>query len=154
VISKQAYIKINRVVMTVIFFIPLMAIALFESQLHQTRSERLRAYFDGPAPEEEGDPTVEDPKCDEDDGEISRISFKDLTAAFPKCVEITDSMWLELTWNSTSLTPTTVIHRELISLRKYLDQLELEAHGVKTDETKKSQGSASEVKEEIIATKD
>jgi hypothetical protein len=84
VLPKRAYIQINRVIMSVIFFIPLMAIALFESQMHHTRSQRLRSYFNGPAPEEEGDPETEDPKCSDEDGEICRVSFKDLTAHFPK----------------------------------------------------------------------
>lgn len=72
--------------MSVIFFLPLTLIALFESQIAHSRSERVRAYFDGPVPEEEGDPKVEDPSCDDDEGEICTVSFDELVKAFPKYV--------------------------------------------------------------------
>ena len=70
--------------MSIIFFFPLTLIALFESQIAHSRSERLRAYFSGPVPEEEGDPKVEDPSCDDDGGVICRVKFEELVKAFPK----------------------------------------------------------------------
>jgi hypothetical protein len=71
--------------MSILFFIPLTLIALFESQVAHTRSDRLRDYFSGPPPEEEGDPKVENPGSDDPNGEISTISFEDLVKVFPKC---------------------------------------------------------------------
>lgn len=85
-LPKKAYVNLNRIVMSVIFFIPLTLIALFESQIAHSRSERVRAYFAGPPPEEEGDPKVENPASDDDGGEICTVSFDDLVKAFPKCV--------------------------------------------------------------------
>lgn len=78
------YIKLNKVVMSVIFFVPLSLIALFESQVAHTRSDKLRAYFAGPPPEEEGDPKVEDPGSDDPNGEISKVSYEELVKVFPK----------------------------------------------------------------------
>lgn len=75
--------------MSMIFFIPLSIIALWESQIARTRSERIRAYFDGPIGEEEEDPKVLDPACDEDDGgEISKVKFEDLVKVFPEYVTL------------------------------------------------------------------
>jgi hypothetical protein len=72
--------------MSTIFFIPLVIIAVFETQISHSRSERIRLYFAGPAPEEEGDPKVEDPESDDPNGEISKYSFEELVKAFPECV--------------------------------------------------------------------
>lgn len=72
--------------MSTIFFVPLTVIALFESQLSHSRSQRIRAYFSGPPPEEEGDSKIEDPSCEDDGGEISTIKFDDLVKAFPEYV--------------------------------------------------------------------
>jgi hypothetical protein len=85
IVPTQWYKKINRFIMSSLFFVPLMAIALFESTVHNSQSKRLQSYFNGPVPEEEGDPEIEDPECNEDDGgEISKIKFADLVKVFPK----------------------------------------------------------------------
>lgn len=81
------YIKLNKIVMSVIFFIPLTLIAVFESRLAHARSDRLAEYFAGPPPEEEGDPKIEDPTTDDPNGEISKFSFEELVKVFPKCVD-------------------------------------------------------------------
>ena len=73
--------------MTSIFFVPLLLIALFESQIAHSKSQRLRQYFTGPPPDEENDPKIEDPACDDDgNGEISNYKFEELVSAFPKYV--------------------------------------------------------------------
>lgn len=84
VLPSAWYIQLNKVVMSVIFFVPLSMIALFESQIAHTRSDKLRAYFSGPAPEEEGDPKIEDPGTDDPNGEISKVSYEELVKVFPK----------------------------------------------------------------------
>ena len=81
---SEWYIKLNKVVMSIIFFFPLSLIALFESQVANKNSERLRAYFNGPAPDEENDPKIENPGCDDENGQISTIPFDELVKAFPK----------------------------------------------------------------------
>jgi hypothetical protein len=70
--------------MSTMFFIPLFSIAFFESQISHSRSQRLRSYFAGPPPDEEGDPKVEDPSSEGDEGEISKVSFDELVKKFPK----------------------------------------------------------------------
>ena len=70
--------------MSSLFFLPLTLIALFESQISHTRSDRLRAYFSGPPPEEEGNAKIEDPSSEDPRGEISTVSFEDLVKVFPK----------------------------------------------------------------------
>lgn len=100
VLPSAWYINLNKYVMSVIFFVPLsseliryslscatakqIVIALFESQVSHTRSDRLRAYFSGPPPEEEGDPKIEDPGSDDPKGQISKVSFEELVKVFPK----------------------------------------------------------------------
>jgi hypothetical protein len=84
IVPREWYIRINKVVMSTIFCVPLTIIALFESQISHSRSQRLQLYFSGPPPEEEGDPKVEDPSCDEEEGEISKVSFEELVKKFPK----------------------------------------------------------------------
>ncbi|KAK8861535.1 hypothetical protein IAR55_002357 [Kwoniella newhampshirensis] len=108
-LPKEWYTVINRYVMTTIFFVPLCVIALFESQISHSRNRRLRAYFSGPPPDEDGDPKIEDPDCDDDeDGEISTFKFEDLVKTFP----------------NTALTESAVVHREIKAMRQQLDKLE------------------------------
>jgi hypothetical protein len=71
--------------MSMLFFIPLSAIALFESQVAHPRSRRIELYLNGPQIDTDDDPKQEDPDCDSDDeGEISTVKFKDLIKTFPK----------------------------------------------------------------------
>ncbi|WWC60249.1 uncharacterized protein I303_102815 [Kwoniella dejecticola CBS 10117] len=109
ILPKEWYINLNRYIMSTLFFIPLTLIALFESQIAHSRSQRLRAYFSGPPPDEEGDPKVEDPTVDDDSqGEISKVKFEDLVKVFP----------------NTALTEGALVQREIKDLRKQLDRLE------------------------------
>lgn len=85
VLSKDMYIKLNKFIMSIVFFVPLSMIALFESRLSKSHSDRLNSYFAGPAIEEEGDPKIEDPSSEDDpNGDISKFSFADLCSKFPK----------------------------------------------------------------------
>ncbi|WVQ73691.1 hypothetical protein IAR50_003271 [Cryptococcus sp. DSM 104548] len=108
VLSSEKYITLNRIAMTIIFAIPLTVIALFESQIAHSKSRRLRQYFQGPPPDEDDDPKVEDPTCDEDEGEISTVKFDELISVFP----------------NTALTESAVIHREIKNMRGQLEKLE------------------------------
>ena len=74
--------------MSSVFFVPLILIAFFESQISHSRSQRLRLYFSGPPSEEEGDPKIEDPSSEEGEGEISKVKFEDLVKVFPEYVEV------------------------------------------------------------------
>jgi hypothetical protein len=70
--------------MSIIFFIPLSLIALFETQIAHARSERVRMYFAGAPPDEEGDPKIENPESDDPNGEICSMTFDELVKAFPE----------------------------------------------------------------------
>ncbi|KIR69162.1 calcium activated cation channel [Cryptococcus bacillisporus CA1873] len=109
ILSRDMYIALNRHIMTVLFFVPLTFIAFFESQISHSKNRSISAYFNEPLTDEEGDPVVEDPTCENDDnGEISRTKFEDLTSVFP----------------DTTLTEGAGIHREMMMMRKQLDRLE------------------------------
>lgn len=72
--------------MTVIFFIPLSMIALYESGVVHSRRGLLHDYFADPIPEDDDDPKVTDPDSNDPNGTISKVSFKELIKVFPKYV--------------------------------------------------------------------
>ncbi|KAG8881203.1 hypothetical protein FRB97_009772 [Tulasnella sp. 331] len=83
-LSKKAYAKYNRVVMSVVFCVPLMIIALWESQLSARSSALLSHVFDSLEDGEEDDPGRKDPSTENEDGmEISRTPFDELIKRFP-----------------------------------------------------------------------
>lgn len=85
ILPSKYYVKLNRAVMSMLFFIPLSVIALFESQIAHPRSRRIELYLNGPDIDTDDDPKEEDPNCDSDDeGEISKVKFADLIKTFPK----------------------------------------------------------------------
>lgn len=74
--------QINIYVMSVIFFIPLSLIALYESQVEHSR--RFLELFPEENLEAEGDPSVEDPEAENDEGnQISKVKFAELVGSFP-----------------------------------------------------------------------
>ncbi|EIW66614.1 hypothetical protein TREMEDRAFT_74757 [Tremella mesenterica DSM 1558] len=81
-LPSSSYFALNKIIMSIVFFPVLILVALFESQIAHSKSHRLRDYFSGPPPDEEGDPKIEDPTCEEE-GEISRLTFEQLTEKFP-----------------------------------------------------------------------
>lgn len=137
--------------MSVLFFIPLTIIAVYESQFaHPKTRQRLQLLETDMGIEEEDDPKVEDPSCDEE-GEISRVAFQDLVKRFPKYVKarfhrdiatLSSFLYLflseaslpspskgrrrksETLTSSTCKTESAVIHDEIKSLRQKIDGLE------------------------------
>ncbi|KDQ08892.1 hypothetical protein BOTBODRAFT_165491 [Botryobasidium botryosum FD-172 SS1] len=83
VISAKAYARINRAIMTVIFFVPIVIIALFESYLDVTTNKFMRSMFQAAEEGEEEDPINRDPQVDEDGKTICKVQFEELTRAFP-----------------------------------------------------------------------
>ena len=69
--------------MTMLFFIPLSIIAVYEA--HIAPSKRFKDLFPENNPEVEGDDNIENPSSpDQEDGnQISKISFKELCSVFP-----------------------------------------------------------------------
>ncbi|CAD6589939.1 MAG: hypothetical protein TREMPRED_005579 [Tremellales sp. Tagirdzhanova-0007] len=107
-LPQQWYTILNKFALSTLFFVPLTLIALFESQISHSRSQRLRLYFSGSPPEDDGDPKIEDPSCDDEGGEISRTKFEDLVKSFPDTV----------------MTESAVILHELRELRKKVNEME------------------------------
>ncbi|EJU06559.1 calcium activated cation channel [Dacryopinax primogenitus] len=82
-LSRDFYTKINRVIMTVLFFIPLSIVAIHESHLNTKKNSLIRSIFNR-LEEPDGDiDEARDPPCDEPHGNISTISFEELVASFP-----------------------------------------------------------------------
>ncbi|KAF8605353.1 calcium activated cation channel [Ceratobasidium sp. AG-I] len=83
-LSKKGYAKLNRRVMSIIFFIPLLMIAFFESYLDTNRNVFMRQMFTAAQDGEEEDPENKDPEVEDEDGmRISKKSFDEIVKAFP-----------------------------------------------------------------------
>jgi hypothetical protein len=108
VTTTEQYHKLNRFMMTFVFFIPLCVIAVWESQVVHSRGGMLHAYFNEPIPEDEDDPEIQNPETDDSDGKISKVDFEKLISVFP----------------NTTVTESTVILHELDRMRKSLAELE------------------------------
>lgn len=75
--------------MTVVFFIPLVVIALVEAQLDVRASLIIRSMYDHVDEGEEDDPKNQDPETDHEDGMvISRVPFDELVKAFPNSYQV------------------------------------------------------------------
>lgn len=74
--------QLNIYVMSVLFAFPLTVIALYESQVEHSR--RFLEMFPEDNVEAEGDPAVEDPGTDNQEGNrISKVPFAELVSTFP-----------------------------------------------------------------------
>jgi len=90
-LSPETYNQLNRYVMSVIFFIPLCCIALYESTLHMRHNHWMKYWL---LSRDQADSSVDsegatskNPKVDGKDAEngleISKIKFADLVKVFP-----------------------------------------------------------------------
>ncbi|KLO16355.1 calcium activated cation channel [Schizopora paradoxa] len=85
ILSVKAYAKLNRRVMVVLFFVPLLLIAIWETNLDPTTNRYTKNWFlesdDCDAGE---DPAIQDPEVEEDGGRtISKVPFEEIIKAFP-----------------------------------------------------------------------
>ncbi|KAL5487921.1 YVC1_2 [Sanghuangporus weigelae] len=109
-ISTKAYANYNRRVMLVIFFIPLLVIAFWETTLDTNTNRFMKNWFSAADEGEEDDPTIQNPEVSESDGlKICTVSFDDLVKEFPDAAASAE----------------TSILREIAALR---EQLELLTH--------------------------
>lgn len=74
--------------MGTLLFVPLTLIAFFESTMNTTAHQRLKEYFSDDVLEDEDDPDLQDPKDDDENGDICKVKFEDLVKVFPKCVSV------------------------------------------------------------------
>lgn len=85
-LSEKNYSKLNRWIMSVIFIVPLLFIALYESTFDKRKHTWMENWFRG---NDEGerdtpahrDPVVDDPRCPGQ--EISKVPFEELIKVFP-----------------------------------------------------------------------
>ncbi|GAA6060814.1 hypothetical protein JCM10212_000587 [Sporobolomyces blumeae] len=127
IVSPKTYAKINRVIMSCLFCIPLCTIAMFESYFDKRRREEYLELLEEPDEyqDAEEDPSPwrgEEANGDEDEmgppeeegKEISRVKFADLKAKMPN---LTRSVSGEILWQIKEL------RGELASMRKELDEI-------------------------------
>ncbi|KAG8799730.1 hypothetical protein FRC20_004856 [Serendipita sp. 405] len=105
----KTYAQLNRIVMRLIFWIPLSFISLFEATLDPRTNEFTKAWFEPNEEEDDDNPEYQDPEVDgEEDGlTICKVKFSDLIAEFP----------------NTELSTEATIINEIKALRKRLDEL-------------------------------
>ncbi|KAI0692662.1 calcium activated cation channel [Cytidiella melzeri] len=119
VLSKKAYAKLNRIIMPVIFLIPLTAIAFFEAELDPSKNKWIKDWLSHPDQGLDDVPEHRDPVVDGPDvgkgWEISKVKFEELVKMFP----------------DTTHSSEVVIMREVRELRAEIAQLKellLEKH--------------------------
>lgn len=92
--SARTYAKLNRVVMGVVFVVPLSLIAFYESVLRSGGSKHawMKRWLSGNDEGEDDRPENRDPEV-EDDGHgggrvISKVRFEELVKAFPNTNQV------------------------------------------------------------------
>ncbi|GAA6002851.1 uncharacterized protein JCM10292_001338 [Rhodotorula paludigena] len=146
VVSKETYARINRVLMSTLFFLPLCAISLFETRISPLRASDLQDLLTEPdefqSPEEDPEPyrpssgeADDDRHPGEREGmQISRVKFADLKKRLPS---------LERSVEGEILHQVLALKAELVTLRAELAELKSER-----DKADKLEAKAEEVKEE------
>jgi hypothetical protein len=87
-ISTQSYAKINRVVMRILFWIPLLLIALYEATLDPRKNSFTRAWFEANEEEDDDNAEYQDPEVEDEDGKISKTKFAELIKDFPNTSQV------------------------------------------------------------------
>ena len=104
--STQAYARLNRIVLTVVLFIPLSVIALLETQVRSPHT-----WMNGTAgidtEDDDALPEARDPPTGDDGLVISRVPYQELITVFPNTHESSEASIL----------------REIRSLKEQLDGL-------------------------------
>ncbi|KAJ3917029.1 calcium activated cation channel [Lentinula edodes] len=97
--SEKQYAKLNRIIMSVLFFVPLTIIAFFETVFQRHENEWMTNWLHG---ENEGDnsyPAVRDPEVDGADADaglrISKVPFTELIKVFPNTAQSSEALMLE-----------------------------------------------------------
>ena len=83
--------------MTVLFFIPMTVIALYEST--SPRNRWLGDFVHGTSLDEDDSPAARDPEVDEEDARndivISKVPFSEIVKAFPNIHEVSSSISIQ-----------------------------------------------------------
>ncbi|EKM59313.1 uncharacterized protein PHACADRAFT_249722 [Phanerochaete carnosa HHB-10118-sp] len=111
VISREAYRKLNRFVMFILFFFPLAFIGLFEAELDPSKNKWVNDWLLHPDQGMEDSPEYRDPEVDGEDAarglKISRVPFEELVKVFPDTMHSSD----------------TVIVKEVTELKAQIEEL-------------------------------
>ena len=85
VVLLMDFLQLNRRVMMTLFFIPLVVVAFFESNLDTRKNMFMKVWFSAADEGEEDDPNNQDPEVHEEDADlkICKVKFADLVARFP-----------------------------------------------------------------------
>ncbi|KAK7695378.1 hypothetical protein QCA50_000013 [Cerrena zonata] len=87
VLSSKAYAKLNKYVMSVLFFIPLAIIAVYEAELDPAKNKWMKNWLSQADEGLEDMPEFQDPEVDGEDAaaglRISKVPFKELISVFP-----------------------------------------------------------------------
>ena len=87
--SAETYAKYNRRVMLIMFFIPLLVIAFWETTLDMNANRFMKVWFSATDEGEEDDPAIQNPEVDEPDGrKICTVPFEDLVKEFPDAAAV------------------------------------------------------------------
>lgn len=114
-LSKKHYAVLNRFVMGTIFFLPLMAIAFFESTFDTRKHAWMESWFRGDDEGDEDRPENRDPTTDDPDCpglEISKVPFEELIKVFPNIQQSSEA----------------IILQEIDDLKKKIDALVTKLH--------------------------
>ncbi|KAL1740632.1 hypothetical protein HDZ31DRAFT_67756 [Schizophyllum fasciatum] len=82
-LSKEKYAKLNRIVMSALFCVPLAMIAVYESGTLVNRNAWVKDWLAGPDAIDDDSPEARDPQVDDEEGVISKVPFEELIKAFP-----------------------------------------------------------------------
>ncbi|KAJ3556721.1 hypothetical protein NM688_g1867 [Phlebia brevispora] len=97
-VSKETYRQFNRIVMSVLFFIPLLVIGIYETELDPSKNKWVKDWLSHPDQGLDDAPEARDPVVDGEDGErglkISTISFDDLVKVFPDTTHSSEAVML------------------------------------------------------------
>lgn len=86
--------QLNRVVMSVIFIIPLTCIALYESTRDSNKGHWVDNWFRGDNEGSQDSPSNRDPVVDDENGlQISKVPFSELIRVFPVVTQVGDTFY-------------------------------------------------------------
>ncbi|KII94963.1 hypothetical protein PLICRDRAFT_33792 [Plicaturopsis crispa FD-325 SS-3] len=99
-LSQKAYAALNRYVMTIVFFLPVASIALFEVTVRSPSSRSgtwMRSWFRGADEDDGDDPADRDPDVSDTEHhlKISRVPFAELVKVFPNTEQSSEATILK-----------------------------------------------------------
>ncbi|KAF7792876.1 hypothetical protein EIP86_003977 [Pleurotus ostreatoroseus] len=109
-VSRETYAQINKMVMSVLFFIPLVTIGIFEAELDPSKNKWVKDWLANPDQGMDDSPEARDPEVDGEDAErlkISKVPFEELIKVFPDTTHSSEALML----------------REMAELRKQIQEL-------------------------------